>query len=337
MKRKCILALLLLLVLLTSVACGQPAQTTPPPAAGATAPEPAAEFAIKPDRATSHSIDEIVVPGAQWEKVATKEGGIFIEGVNFDSANRLWFIDVAGHAIYYVDENGAVQTQFESPDIMPNGARFIDDNTMLITDRIQGLIKFDLTTNTFEVLFNSYEGKRFNAVNDLVLDGEGGCYFTDPGVSYLTDPIGAVYYCDYSAAEPTLEQIETGLIYPNGITMDPTGMYLYVAGFAENQIICIPTKKYVGNEGTRVFARLVGGIGPDGVECDSDGNVYAAHLEAGEVVVIDRKGYEICKIGLPAEAGLLSDNLCLHEGYLYVCEASTSTIWRIAINTSPTA
>jgi len=298
------------------------------------------EYAIRQERSSTYDIYNIVKYNAVWEKVATKEGSIFIEGVNFDSNNRLWFIDVAAHAIYYVDDKGEVITQYQNADtktgIMPNGARFIDDTHLLITDRYQGLIIFDLTTNTFKTLFTGFEGQKFMGLNDLVLDGKGGCYFTDPGsASYYTTATGSVYYTNYSAEKPSLERISTGIAYPNGIALNPTGRFLYVAEFGTNQVLSIPTKEYKGPEGVRVFARLEGGIGPDGIECDSEGNVYCAHLEAGQVVVLDSKGFEICKIGLPESAGMKSDNLAIHNGYMYVCEADQGTIWRIAVNTSP--
>lgn len=277
--------------------------------------------------------DYLVDPNSLWEKVCNVPNSGLIEGMNF-VGDELWFIDVAMSKIHKVVDGQAVDVYVdEGHKAMPNGAKFIDDHTMLITDRAQGLCTFDINTNEYKVLQSEYNGAKFLGLNDLVLDGQGGAYFTDPGQSDYLTKNGAVYYVNYGDGSFAVELYAGGFAYPNGITISPDGNFLYVAEFNTNSIIVVPSKLYTDAKDTPyVFARLTGGHGPDGVLTDAAGNVYAAHLHAGEVTVNDSKGWPITAIRLPKDAGVLVSNLTIHDGYLYVCEFSQGNIWRIAIN-----
>lgn len=284
--------------------------------------------------------DYIVSPDAKWEIfAAVKEGGIdtaIIEGMNF-KGNTLWFIDVGMSNVLKV-EDGKVSIVYhdDTKMAMPNGAKFIDDTTLLIADRKQGLCTFDIKTNEYKVLFSDFNGEPFLGLNDIVLDGMGGAYFTDSGQSDYLTKNGNVYYINYKEANPKVELYKTGFAYPNGITISPDANFLWVAEFNTNSIICVPSKTYKDAKDTPyVAARLEGGHGPDGVITDADGNIYAAHLKAGEVVVVDPNGFPITTVRLPEGAGIFTTNLAIHDGFLYVCEFGQGVIWRIATNAKP--
>ena len=52
----------------------------------------------------------------------------------------------------------------------------------------------------------------------------------------------------------------------------------------------------------RITTYLNGGIGPDGLTVDEKGNVYVAHVDTGEVVVLTPKGKIIGSPGSPSSA-----------------------------------
>ena len=295
---------------------------------------PAADLMSPADPVTFPS-DAIRSPAAKWEQYCHIEGGVFIEGLNFaPDRTTLWVIDPAAHNIYRVVD-GEAETVFHDETCMPNGAKFIDENTLLITDRARGLCKFDTETLEYTDFVTSFNGVNFLGPNDLVLDGQGGAYFTDPGSSTYTNPNGSVYYVNYSAETPALQIVETGIAYPNGITLSPDGTMLYVAEFNSNSILCVPSLTYgSGPVTTYLLGSMSGGHGPDGLTIDTEGNIYAAHLEAGEVVVFSPGGYVVDTIRMPAGAGIFTDNLILHDGYLYVCEFGQSIVWRIPVSMS---
>lgn len=280
--------------------------------------------------------DALVDPRSEWEIVAKVPDSKLIEGMNFRDG-ELWFIDVGASKIQKVVDGQSVDIYVdETHGAMPNGAKFIDENTMLITDRAQGLCTYNVKTNEYKVHASEYEGTKFLGLNDLVLDGNGGAYFTDPGQSDYVTKNGCVYYVNYGDGSFAIEKIADGFAYPNGITISPDGKFLYVAEFNTNSIICVPSKTYTeGKDTPYVVARLSGGHGPDGVLTDMNGNIYSAHLNAGEVAVVDAQGYEVVNVRLPESASPLVSNVLINDGYLYVTEFGNGVIWRIPINAEP--
>ncbi len=277
-----------------------------------------------------------VDPSAEWELMARVEDTGILEGMNWHDGT-LWFIDVATSRIFKL-EDGEVVTVYEDPEkkAMPNGAKFIDDDTILLCDRAMGLCTYTLSTGEYKQIVDSFEGDKFLGLNDLVLDGKGGAYFTDPGQSDYFNSVGSVYYVNYGDGSYAIEKIVSTAAYPNGITISPDGLFLYVAEFNTNSIICVPSKSYTDAKDTPyVFARLSGGHGPDGVLTDAAGNVYAAHLNAKEVAMVNDAGWPMPSIRLPETASPLVSNLLIAEGYLYVCDFGGKSIWRIAIDAEP--
>ena len=347
MKKVCLLALALAMCLALLAGCagaggGEPSAPpaddtqTAEPAAPADTAAPAEETGgSAPAGPVTYPDDYIVPAGAEWEPYCHIEGGGVIEGLNFaPDGSALWVIDPLNHNIYRIID-GEAETVFHDESAMPNGAKFIDDKTLLITDRARGLCKFDIETLEYTTYVPDFNGTPFLGPNDLALDGEGGAFFTDPGPSSYTNPNGQVFYIDdYFSDNPTLTLVESGIAYPNGIVLSPDHSLIYFAEWSSNSIICAPSPTVSTPVTTYLMASLTGGHGPDGLTIDDQGNIYAAHVEAGEVVVIDPNGWTITVIRMPEGAGTYTDNLIIYDGYLYVCEFAQSIVWRIPVNTA---
>ena len=78
-----------------------------------------------------------------------------------------------------------------------------------------------------------------------------------------------------------------------------------------------------------VFAHLEGGMGPDGLNVDARGNVYAAHYFAGRVRVFTSFGEPYGSIRLPEGAGRQTTNVTFRDGHLYITEAGKGEVWRV--------
>lgn len=276
--------------------------------------------------------DYLTSPDAEWELVAHTDECIVLEGINF-LGDELWLLDVGLGRILKAVE-GKIETIYESKDAHPNGMRPIDDHTLLVVDRALGVCTFDTLTGEYVSHCTGTSEGRFGHLDDLALDGQGGAYMTDPGESNCLNRNGSIYYVRYGDGSYECERYVTGIAYPNGIALSPDGVYVYIAEFDTNSIICVPSKLYNDDKDTPyVLARLVGGLGPDGIITDTRGNIYAAHLHAGEIAVVDPKGWPVGELRLPEGEGLMNANLCIHDGYLYTCEFSHGNIWRIPVNT----
>jgi gluconolactonase len=89
------------------------------------------------------------------------------------------------------------------------------------------LQQVDLTTGAVEVLATECDGKPLQAPNDLVVDTEGGIWFTDHGVKdeLATTQAGVLYRAPDGSVTPVVTHVESA----NGIGLSPAGDRLYVA------------------------------------------------------------------------------------------------------------
>ncbi|KAK4442664.1 hypothetical protein QBC34DRAFT_363420 [Podospora aff. communis PSN243] len=139
------------------------------------------------------------------------------------------------------------------------------------------------------VLLNNFFGRQFNSLNDLSINPRNlDIYFTDPtyGLSNNFRPAAGMPTQVYRFNDRTgaVTVAADGFIMPNGITFSPGGKYAYVTdtGMWRNGLELLnPSSIYrftVQEDGTfedrKTFAFTDTNI-PDGVHCDSKGNVYA--------------------------------------------------------------
>ena len=274
-----------------------------------------------------HSISEIVHPNSQWEKVATGSG--FMEGINFDRSGNIWMVSPPTGEIIKVENDNLSIVETYAGDL-PVGTKFHKDGRLFITDVTGKLYAYNPVTRERTTIVDSYNGKPLNGLNDLVFDESGGLYFTEPMGSSATKPIGRVFYLPPDGSE--LQLFQEGIAYPNGIAISANGQRVYISEFATNRIISVPSKNAKdARETPFVFGQFEGGIGPDGLAVDTEGNLYVAHFQAGEIVVLDASGFKYGTIRLPKDAGTFTTNLTFHNGYLYVTESLKNEVWRIKV------
>ncbi len=314
MKKERVLILLLSLMLIFCLVAGTVF------AAGITYPQPSA---------VRHTLSEIVDPGARWELVATGTPGTFIEGPEFDSKGQLWVVGMLSGEILKV-ENGKLTPAGEKFS-QPNGAKFGADGFLYVTDRSGELYKFNTATGERTTIATKCGPAHFRGLNDLAFDKYGGIYFTEPYGSNATETTGKVYYLPPGEnAAPQL--FLDNLAYPNGIAVSADGQFVYIGEFAKNRVISAPSLHVINKEEVPcVFQQYEGGIGPDGLMTDKEGNLYTAHFKAGEIMICDASGFRYGALRLPEKAGTFSTNMTIHSGYLYVTESSNNEIWRIKI------
>ncbi len=146
-----------------------------------------------------------------------------------------------------------------------------------------------------EVFVDMFEGKRFNAPNDIVVRRDGHVYFTDPLFTPLDHrdlDFYGVYHVTPKGKITAVARMQTR---PNGIALSPDGKILYVANTDERNIRAydVDRKGEVSNERILITNLLAG---PDGIRTDMKGNLY---ITARGVVVHAPDGRFLGKISPP--------------------------------------
>lgn len=165
--------------------------------------------------------------------------------------------------------------------------------------------------------------------DDLVVDSEGGIWFTDFGKQRVRDKdITGVYYVSPDGSQ--LRQAIYPLNSPNGIALSPDGRWLYVALSYERRVLKYevgPGGSFKPNPRTLDGSYLVTGdfVGCavlDSMAVDSEGNLYVATMVpqgndpgiSGGITVISPGGSfapEFIPITMPGgEAVPLPSNIC---------------------------
>jgi len=133
-----------------------------------------------------------------------------------------------------------------------------------------------LKNGKIEVLASRFEGKRFNAPNDVVVRRDGHVYFTDPAFGAQQDTRELDFYGVYHITpKGELEAIAKWKTRPNGITLSPNGRTLYVSDSDDRSVRAydLDGKGIASKE--RIVVDRIPGV-PDGLRTDEKGNLYVA-------------------------------------------------------------
>ena len=168
-----------------------------------------------------------------------------------------------------------------SPAVYREGSNGANGNTMDKQGRLYTCeYKSRRVTRTdrqgkIEVLADKFEGKRFNAPNDIVVRRDGHVYFTDPLYTPLDHRELDFFGIYHITPKNELEAIAKWKTRPNGVTLSPDGRILYVANTEEKSIHAFDLDRKGRASNDRVLIANMEG-GADGIRTDRKGNLYLA-------------------------------------------------------------
>jgi gluconolactonase len=154
---------------------------------------------------------------------------------------------------------------------------------------------------SFTVIANSYQGKRINKPNDVVVKSDGSIYFTDPwNIPDLPQPWDLDFNGVYRVSPDlgTINLLTNSLFLPNGLAFSPDEKILYIVDSRRVQIRAfdVMPNGLLANQTERVFVELKGPApgGPDGIKVDVSGNVYTGG--SGGIYIVDPSGKKLGRI-----------------------------------------
>jgi gluconolactonase len=198
-------------------------------------------------------------------------------------------------------------------------------------------------------LIDSFDGKRLNSPNDVVVKSDGSIWFTDPPFGLHSDYEGDkgtqeidanVYRLEPRTHEPSI--VAEGVLGPNGLAFSPDEKILYLV-----ESRAVPNRKMLAFDVTdggrklsnkRVLFDAGPGGTPDGMRCDIDGNLWCGWgmgtPELDGVLVFAPDGKPIGRIALPERCA----NVCfggLKRNRLFM--ASSQSLYALYVNTQGVA
>jgi gluconolactonase len=259
------------------------------------------------------------------EQLAT--GMRWAEGpVWFGDGRYLLVSDIPNNRIMRFDEATGAWGVFRSPSGFANGLARDRQGRLLACEHLGRRVTRTEYDGRITVLAESYNGKRLNSPNDIVVQGNGAIWFTDPpfgigghweGDKATPELPHSLYRID--PASGRLQSMADDLQGSNGLAFSPDEKILYVV-----EARAQPWRKIwaydVGADGRLANKRVaVDANGPgalDGIKVDVDGNLWCGFGSNGSpqakaeeldgVMVFNPAGKAIAHIRLPERCA----NLC---------------------------
>ncbi|MDE2914633.1 MAG: SMP-30/gluconolactonase/LRE family protein [Paracoccaceae bacterium] len=281
--------------------------------------------------------DAFVLSNAPVKQLAT--GFDWVEGpVWFGDAGCLLFSDIPNNRIMRWTSGSGITT-FRQPSNYSNGHTRDREGRLVSCEHGTRRVTRTEHDGQITVIADSFESKRLNSPNDVVVKSDGTIWFTDPHYGIITNYEGYASEqelpCNLYRVDPAtghMDAVVTDANCPNGLAFSPDESRLYMADTGR---LFSDDPQHI-----RVFDlgsddRLFGGevfhaIDPgcsDGIRVDTDGNLWSSAADG--VHCISPNSELLGKILVPE----LVSNVCFggrakHELYI----TATTSIYRVSLN-----
>ncbi|WP_226381984.1 SMP-30/gluconolactonase/LRE family protein [Falsiroseomonas ponticola] len=275
--------------------------------------------------------------GSRWG-----EGPVWIG----DQRCLLWSDIPNNRVLRWEEETGAVSV-FRKPSNNANGHTRDRQGRIVACEHLGRRVVRHEYDGSITVIADSYQGKRLNSPNDVVVKSDGSIWFTDPPFG-----IGGFYEGEKFTPEHPHTNVyrvdgQTGAIscvcddvdHPNGLAFSPDESVLYVVeSRSEPRNILAYDVNGATLSNRRVFIRTEPGETPDGFRVDVEGNLWCGWGMGGPgldgVKVFNSAGAPIGFIDLPERCA----NVCFggrHRNRLFM--AAAHSLYSLYVNTQGVA
>ena len=253
-------------------------------------------------------LDLVRDPDSKLVKITT--------GYEFDTAGLPCWVD----GVLYFTNNNLKETEIScviSMDASGNYSIVRTDNGVTVSIYLNSagnffccemfghrVVEMDKNGNVIRVVAGEYNGKRIDGPNDMVMDSNGGLYFSDSqfiGDAKKMQDTPAVYYVK---SDGSVIRVIEDIKFPNGIELSPDGKTLYIANTLGKYLRAYDVQDDGTMTGGRDFAELEltpenkesGVSGADGMAVDSAGNIYVVTTKGLGIQVFNNRGAKLGNI-----------------------------------------
>jgi gluconolactonase len=280
---------------------------------------------------------EKIAGGCRWN-----EGPVW-----FGDARCLLWSDIPNNRIMRWDEETGRTGVYRKPSNNANGNTRDRQGRLVTCEHSGRRVTRTEIDGEITVICDSYDGKKLNSPNDVVMKSDGSVWFTDPAFGIAGYYQGRqapselpmnVYRVDGKTGAAAI--VTGDIAGPNGLAFSPDEKTLYIIAsraepreFVAYDVVGDGTK--LANR--RVFITCKPGETPDGFRIDVDGNLWCGWGMPGEldgVRIFNPAGEPIGHIRLPERCA----NLCFggrHRNRLFM--AASHSLYALHVNTQGVA
>jgi gluconolactonase len=281
----------------------------------------------------------LIQKNARLRQLAT--GFEWTEGpVWFADHQHLFFSDIPANRMMRLTLDGQVSTYRQPSDYSNGNTRDRQGRLVSCQHGTRSVTRTELD-GTRTVIADSYQGKRLNSPNDVIVQSTGAIWFSDPTYGILSDYEGYTAEPEQVArnvfrVDPATGEVEamiTDFTQPNGLAFSADESVLYVAESGSSHDAGVPSviRSFKLDDTGRilsddVFATIDRGL-PDGMRVDIAGNLWSSASDG--IHCFHPDGTRLGKILVPE----VVSNLCFGgvRGNRLLITATTS-VYEIAVN-----
>jgi gluconolactonase len=255
--------------------------------------------------AVAQGIPGVVAADAKVELV--QDGFVFTEGPVGTPDGGLYFSDLlSGDKTYRMDPSGRISVYREHTN-GTNGLALTRDGALLGAEVFgKRVVQFG-PAGVVKALTEGSADMSLLGPNDLIVDSEGGVYFTDPGPSAVAGRKAYVCYLPAGASQSRV--IDDLITRPNGLTLTHDGKTLIVDDTLGETVFAFDVQADGSVKNKRPFAQMHD-VKPgeqsraDGMAIDREDRIYVTSLTG--VQVFDRRGRYLGTIKIPRQPANLA-------------------------------
>ncbi|MGR9298684.1 SMP-30/gluconolactonase/LRE family protein (plasmid) [Rhizobium leguminosarum] len=267
--------------------------------------------------------------------------GLFTEGPAYFPAGRfLLFTDLPNDRIMRLDESDGSISVFRHDCGHPNGQTVDLEGRLLSCEHRHRRVSRTQHDGSIITIAETWQGKKLNSPNDVVVTSDGAVWFTDPPYGILHDLDGMkaeseIKACHVYRVDPHTGAVEakiTDMVMPNGLAFsrDESTLYVVDSGKSHHENGPAHLRAFQVDidhriTGGNVVAECPVGIF-DGLRLDSDDHIW---ISAGDgVYCYEPDGGLLGTIKL----GKIAANLTFagpRRNIMYVC--ATNSLYRIRL------
>jgi gluconolactonase len=276
------------------------------------------------------------------ERLAT--GTLWGEGpVWFGEHRCLIWSDIPNNRMLRWDEETGSTSVFRKPSNRANGNTRDRQGRLVTCEHLSRQVTRTEYDGSITVICDSFEGKRLNSPNDVVVKSDGSIWFTDPRLGILSYYEGEidepqlpmnVYRIDGNTGAVTI--VADGINAPNGLAFSPDEKTLYIVE-SRSEPRRILRFDVIGDGSKIANGKIFIDSGPngtpDGFRCDIDGNLWCGwgmSPELDGVRIFSPQGEPLGHIALPERCA----NVCFGGRYrnrLFM--AAAHSLYSLYVNT----